>query len=119
MMIILELFLKKYGKFMKHLIKPAWHNKLGDYTNGQKILFLQVHSKRRLSNCVKKKAFLKYYDYSQGQRTSNMLDRLMKFQDRRLYCTQHFHGILQSANNAMRAHSNHQFLSLQQEYNKT
>ena len=32
-----------------------------------------------------------------------MLDRLMKFQDRRLYATQHFHGTIQSANNQMRA----------------
>ena len=34
-----------------------------------------------------------------------MLDRLMKFQDRRLYCSLHFHGTLQSATNAMRAHA--------------
>lgn len=29
----------------------------------------------------------------------------MKFQDRRLYSSQHFHGTLQSANDAMRAHA--------------
>lgn len=29
----------------------------------------------------------------------------MKFQDRRLYCTQHFHGTLASANDTMRAHA--------------
>ncbi len=34
-----------------------------------------------------------------------MLDRLMKFQDRRLSCSQHFHGTLESANKSMRAHA--------------
>ena len=34
-----------------------------------------------------------------------MLDRLMKFQDRRLFCAQHFHGTLQSADKIMRAHA--------------
>ena len=29
----------------------------------------------------------------------------MKFQDRRLFCTQHFHGTAQSANQIMRAHA--------------
>jgi len=29
----------------------------------------------------------------------------MKFQDRRLYSTQHFHGTVASANDAMRAHA--------------
>ena len=34
-----------------------------------------------------------------------MLDRLMKYQDRRLYMTQNFHGTLDSANQAIRAHA--------------
>ena len=34
-----------------------------------------------------------------------MLDRLMRYQDRRLYSTQHFHGNIQSANALMRAHA--------------
>lgn len=29
----------------------------------------------------------------------------MKFQDRRLYASQHFHGTIQSATNIMRAHA--------------
>lgn len=29
----------------------------------------------------------------------------MKFQDRRLFCAQHFHGSLESANKIMRAHA--------------
>ena len=46
-----------------------------------------------------------HYDYSEGQRTSNMLDRLMKYQDRRLYATQNFHGNIESAEAAIRAHA--------------
>ncbi|MCP3928759.1 MAG: hypothetical protein GY705_06625 [Bacteroidetes bacterium] len=34
-----------------------------------------------------------------------MLDRLMKFQDSRLFCSQRFHGTLQSANATVRAHA--------------
>jgi len=34
-----------------------------------------------------------------------MLDRLMKFQDQRLFCGQHFHGSLQAATLQMRAHA--------------
>lgn len=54
---------------------------------------------------MKKKEFLTHYDYKEGQRTSNMLDRLMKYQDRRLYATQNFHGNICSAETAVRAHA--------------
>lgn len=46
-----------------------------------------------------------YYDSIYSQRTSNMLDRLMKFQDRRFYATQHFHGTLNSAQATVRSHA--------------
>ena len=46
-----------------------------------------------------------HYDYEYGKRTSNMLDRLMKYQDRRLYATQNFHGNISSARAAIRAHA--------------
>ncbi|MFK7984198.1 MAG: hypothetical protein AB8G86_29760 [Saprospiraceae bacterium] len=45
------------------------------------------------------------YDYPDGRKTSNMLDRLMKYQDRRLCATQNFYGIIASANAAVRAHA--------------
>ena len=54
---------------------------------------------------MKKKEFMVHYDYPEGQRTSNMLDRLMKYQDRRLYATQNFHGTKLSAEEAIRAHA--------------
>lgn len=34
-----------------------------------------------------------------------MIDRLMRFQDKRLFCSQHFHGTLQSADKIIRAHA--------------
>lgn len=46
-----------------------------------------------------------FYDYPLGQKTSNMLDRLMKFQDRRLYATQNLHGTLSSAQMAVKSHA--------------
>lgn len=58
-----------------------------------------------LSLCAKKQEFIHLYDYPNGRKTSNMLDRLMKFQDRRLYASQNFHGTLPSANAAVRAHA--------------
>jgi len=45
------------------------------------------------------------YDYPSCQRTSCMLDRLMKFQKQRLLNGQRFHGNLASANGLMRAHA--------------
>ena len=46
-----------------------------------------------------------FYDHINAQRTSNMLDRLMKFQDKRLQATQHFHGTIQSATQNMKAYA--------------
>lgn len=43
------------------------------------------------------------YDHPQAYRTSNMIDRLMRWIDKSLFTRQYFHGTLQSANQAMRA----------------
>jgi len=59
-----------------------------------------LHAFLKIRNCG-----TKAYDYPNGLRTSNMLDRLMKYQDRRLYSTQNFHGTLVSAQAAIRAHA--------------
>lgn len=37
------------------------------------------------------------YDFENSHRTSNMIDRLMQRMDRYLFCTQYFHGSLESA----------------------
>jgi hypothetical protein len=45
----------------------------------------------------KSKQFQVAYDYPEGARTSNMLDRLMNYQDRLLYAMQYFHGSSEAA----------------------
>jgi len=48
-------------------------------------------------------SFSEAYDFPGALRTSNMLDRLMRRMDRRLFSAQYFHGTLISANLNMRA----------------
>ncbi len=42
------------------------------------------------------------YDFPNSHRTSNMIDRLMQRMDRYLFCTQYFHGNLDSAISGIR-----------------
>lgn len=56
-----------------------------------------------LGLCQKKKLFLKAYDRLTSHRTSNMLDRLMKFMDRHLFDMQYFHKNLKAAQLGIRA----------------
>jgi len=58
-----------------------------------------------LKLCEKAHAYALFYDFNQAQRTSNMIDRLMRFQERKLQSNQQFHGTLYSANQAVRAHA--------------
>jgi hypothetical protein len=51
----------------------------------------------------KSKQFQVAYDYPEAARTSNMLDRLMNYQDRLLYTMQYFHGSKDSARQYPRA----------------
>lgn len=51
----------------------------------------------------KSKQFQVAYDYPEAARTSNMLDRLMNYQDRLLYSMQYFHGSEDSARQYLRA----------------
>lgn len=43
------------------------------------------------------------YDHPEGYRTSNMVDRLMRWLDRSLFTRQYYHGTLSSANQMVRA----------------
>lgn len=43
------------------------------------------------------------YDHPHGYRTSNMVDRLMRWIDRSLFTKQYFHGTIESANQSIRA----------------
>ena len=51
----------------------------------------------------KSKQFQVAYDYPEGARTSNMLDRLMNYQDRLLYTMQYFHGSEEAARQYLRS----------------
>ena len=45
-----------------------------------------------LDLCSKRKLWSRYYDFPQAYRTSNALDRLMRFMDRHIFSHQNFHG---------------------------
>lgn len=56
-----------------------------------------------LNLSLKASQFTIAYDFPGAHRTSNMLDRLMNYQDRMLYSMQYFHGHPESATSALRA----------------
>jgi hypothetical protein len=53
--------------------------------------------------CSKSDEFVKAYDHPSAHRTSNMLDRLMDFQDRYIYNCKYFHGNRISSEYSVRA----------------
>lgn len=56
-----------------------------------------------LKLCNRKDEFTPYYNHHEAHRTSNMLDRLMKLMDRKIFKAQGFHGSLKAANDTMRS----------------
>ncbi|HEY5747443.1 MAG TPA: hypothetical protein VIU12_15295 [Chryseolinea sp.] len=58
---------------------------------------------KTLDLCNKRDAFSPSYDHLFAHRTSNMVDRLMRFLDRAFFNAQYFHGLPQSAENRVRA----------------
>ena len=50
-----------------------------------------------LDRCAKRAPFSRSYDHARAHRTSNLVDRLMKFLDRACFNAQYFHGTLASA----------------------
>ena len=56
-----------------------------------------------LDLCAKRDRFSKSYTYPHAHRTSNMVDRLMKFFDRACFDSQYFHGTLASGQQRVRA----------------
>lgn len=51
----------------------------------------------------KSSLYQRSYEHPEGYRTSNMVDRIMRWLDRSLFTKQYFHGTLQSANQSVRA----------------
>ncbi len=62
-----------------------------------------VMKSRTLDLCEKRDQFSKSYDHPEAHRTSNMVDRLMKFLDRAFFNAQYFHGMPDSAESRVRA----------------
>lgn len=58
---------------------------------------------KTLDLCDKRDEFSPSYDHLLAQRTSNMVDRLMRFLDRAFFNAQYFHGLPESAENRVRA----------------
>lgn len=58
---------------------------------------------KTLDLCDKRDEFSPSYDHPSAHRTSNMVDRLMRFLDRAFFNAQYFHGLPQSAENRARA----------------
>src|SRR5512144_1345827 len=56
-----------------------------------------------LELCEKRAQFRRSYDHERAHRTSNLVDRLMKFLDRACFNAQYFHGTLASAELRVRA----------------
>ncbi len=56
-----------------------------------------------LDLCAKRSMFSKSYDHKNAHRTSNMVDRLMKFIDRACFDGMYFHGTRESGNQRVRA----------------
>jgi hypothetical protein len=56
-----------------------------------------------LDLCEKRAQFSLSYDHKQAHRTSNLVDRLMRFRDRACFNAQYFHGTLASAELRVRA----------------
>ena len=56
-----------------------------------------------LELCDKRAQFSRSYDHDRAHRTSNLVDRLMKFLDRACFNAQYFHGTLASAELRVRA----------------
>ena len=51
----------------------------------------------------KSSLYQRAYDHPNGYRTSNMVDRLMRWLDKSLHTQQYFHGTFESANQSVRA----------------
>ena len=62
-----------------------------------------VMKSHTLDLCGKRDQFSKIYDHPEAHRTSNMVDRLMKFLDRAFFHAQYFHGMPDSAESRVRA----------------
>lgn len=83
--------------------KPAFSQRIRRLREWADNLKPGVVKDKILSLCDKKDEFIKAYDFPGAHRTSNMIDRMMKWQDEYLFNRKYFHGTLESAETAIRA----------------
>ena len=57
----------------------------------------------RRGHCAKSRRFSISYEHAGAHRTSNMVDRLMSYQDRLLFDQRYFHGFVPTARLTVRA----------------
>jgi hypothetical protein len=69
----------------------------------EKVLPDSAMKSHTLELCDKRAHFIQSYDHLYAHRTSNMVDRLMKFLDRACFNGQYFHGTFESAESRARA----------------
>ncbi len=106
---------RKYNELFDELKQQVWHvyRASGKPAFAQRLRRLKEWSLKNLpegvvlekvlSLCSKSTLFQQAYDHPNAHRTSNMIDRLMKKQDRYLFNMQYFHGHFQSAELNVRA----------------
>lgn len=107
--------LKRFGSLRKEVLDRAWNvykatNK-GEFS--QRIRRFREWTQQSikvgklkaaiLKLCNKRDQFSKSFDHPNAKRTSNMVDRLMNYQDRLLYAQRYFHGKIETARLGLRA----------------
>lgn len=106
---------KKYRDVFNEIADAVWHAYRADNKRGfsQRIRRLREKAlatikadivlEKVLALCGKAPNFAKAYDHPNAHRTSNMVDRLMRWLDRYVFNMQYFHGTLASAEQGIRA----------------
>jgi len=95
-------FFEKISEFIWNIYKAENKKELSQKVRrlrewATKNIEKEVILKKLLSFCSKANAFKAHYDHPDGFRTSNMVDRLMRWADQYLFSMQYFHGTTKSA----------------------
>lgn len=106
---------KKYRELFKEISEAVWNAYRAENKRSfsQRIRRLRELAKEKIKNgivldkvlslCTKSSMFMKSYDHPNSHRTSNMIDRLMRWLDRYLFNMSYFHGNLESTEKNVRA----------------
>ncbi len=83
---------KQFSQRVRRLVEWAYKNNVPSF-------MLEKIEKLRQKSTL----FTKAYDFPKAPRTTNMVDRLMRPMDKYLFCSQYFHGHLETAELSIRA----------------